>query len=62
MLGREVEQVNEGRKVGTISAPWLTIGPVKAGWLIKEKGKWYLTDEVVQEETAKSIDAEFRPF
>ena len=22
-----------------------TIGPVKAGWLIKEKGKWYLTDE-----------------
>src|SRR5215469_7567789 len=54
MLGREVEQVNEGRKVGTISAPWLTIGPVKAGWLIKEKGKWYLTDEVVQEETAKS--------
>lgn len=22
-----------------------TIGPVKAGWLIKEKGRWYLTDE-----------------
>jgi len=22
-----------------------TIGPVKAGWLIKEKGKWYLTEE-----------------
>src|SRR5882724_5151018 len=22
-----------------------TIAPVKAGWLIKEKGKWYLTDE-----------------
>ena len=22
-----------------------TIGPVKAGWLVKEKGKWYLTDE-----------------
>jgi len=22
-----------------------TIAPVKAGWMIKEKGKWYLTDE-----------------
>lgn len=22
-----------------------TIGPVKAGWLIKEKGRWYLTEE-----------------
>src|ERR1022692_3132772 len=22
-----------------------TIAPVKAGWLIKEKGKWYLTEE-----------------
>ena len=22
-----------------------TIGPVKAGWLIKDKGKWYLTEE-----------------
>jgi restriction system protein len=22
-----------------------TIAPVKAGWLVKEKGKWYLTDE-----------------
>jgi restriction system protein len=22
-----------------------TIAPVKAGWLIKEKGRWYLTDE-----------------
>jgi restriction system protein len=22
-----------------------TIGPVKAGWLIKEKGKWFLTEE-----------------
>jgi restriction system protein len=22
-----------------------TIGPVKAGWLVKEKGKWYLTEE-----------------
>lgn len=22
-----------------------TIGPVKAGWLIKEKGRWYLTDD-----------------
>jgi restriction system protein len=22
-----------------------TIGPVKAGWLIKEKGRWYLSDD-----------------
>jgi restriction system protein len=22
-----------------------TIGPVKAGWLVKEKGRWYLTEE-----------------
>jgi restriction system protein len=22
-----------------------TIGPVKAGWLIREKGRWYLTEE-----------------
>jgi restriction system protein len=26
-------------------ARFATIGPVKAGWLVKSKGGWYLTDE-----------------
>jgi restriction system protein len=26
-------------------ARFATIGPVKAGWLVKTKGRWYLTDE-----------------
>ncbi len=23
-----------------------TIGPVKAGWIVKDSGRWYITDEV----------------
>src|SRR5260370_33106468 len=26
-------------------ARFATIGPVKAGWLVKNKGRWYLTEE-----------------
>src|SRR5215472_3998465 len=26
-------------------ARFATIGPVKAGWLVKSKGRWYVTDE-----------------
>src|ERR1035438_7885227 len=27
------------------TARFATIGPVKAGWLVKTKGRWYLTEE-----------------
>jgi restriction system protein len=26
-------------------ARFATIGPVKAGWLVKSKGRWYMTEE-----------------
>lgn len=37
-----------------------TIGPVKAGWLIKEKGKWYLTEEGRKAYAKYGDPAEFR--
>lgn len=29
-------------------ARFATIGPVKAGWLVKSKGRWYLTEEGIK--------------
>jgi restriction system protein len=37
-----------------------TIGPVKAGWLIKEKGKWYLTEEGIKAYSRFQDPEEFR--
>jgi restriction system protein len=39
---------------------FVTIAPVKAGWLIKEKGKWYLTDEGKKAYTKYPDPEEFR--
>jgi len=37
-----------------------TIAPVKAGWMIKEKGKWYLTEEGKQAFQRYKDPMEFR--
>jgi restriction system protein len=38
-----------------------TIGPVKAGWLVKQKGSWFVTEEGVRAyETYKDSEAFFR--
>jgi restriction system protein len=37
-----------------------TIAPVKAGWMIKDKGKWYLTDERKQAFLTYKDPVEFR--
>lgn len=58
-LPGERETINENLSRYEASIHFMSIGAVKAGWLVKQKGKWYITEQGRQAFTKITDPEEF---
>lgn len=58
-LPGERETINENLSRYEASIHFMSIGTVKAGWLVKQKGKWYITEQGRQAFTKITDPEEF---